>query len=63
LRDRVEALEKLVASIRKQIEGILNKMKGMSGGSDNSGLQGLSDELKKLRNEFNQHRDEAIANL
>ena len=35
----------------------------MSGGSDNSGLQGLSDELKKLRNEFNQHRDEAIANL
>jgi|TARA_B110001450_G_C17303280_1_gene352382 hypothetical protein len=38
LRDRVEALEKLVASIRKQIEGILNRMKGMTGGSDGSAL-------------------------
>lgn len=37
LRTRVDNLENLVANIRKQMEGILNKMKGMSGGSADPG--------------------------
>lgn len=37
LKTRVDQLENFVANIRKQMEGILNKMKGMSGGSVDPG--------------------------
>ena len=46
LKSRADQIENYVANIRKQLEGIINKMKGMSGGSADPGalsecLQGL----------------------
>ena len=56
--------------LKKQIDTILLKMKGMqpgpragSGGADQGQVDAIIDELKKLRAEFEAHRDQVLPNL
>ena len=54
---------------KKQIEGILQRMKGMKSGggfgagADQGQVDAIIDELKKLRAEFEAHRDQVLPNL
>lgn len=53
LKTRVEVIENQMANVRKQVEAVLNRMKGMSGGSADPGaMQECLDALARLRNEF-----------
>ena len=70
LKNRVDALENQLAMFKKQIDAIIMKMKGMKGGSgagaagaDQGQVDAIIDELKKLRAEFEAHRDHVLPNL
>ena len=65
LRNRVDKLENGVANLRKQLEDLLKRMKGMNGtgGADADTLARCIDELNKLRQEFEAHRDHANAHI
>lgn len=68
LKNRVDALENQLAMFKKQIDAIIMKMKGMKGGNGAAGadqgqVDAIIDELKKLRAEFEAHRDHVLPNL
>lgn len=61
LRSRVDTLETMCSSLRKSLSDLEKKMKNqkVGGGADQGALDALSDELNKLRKEFEMFRDEA----
>lgn len=65
LRNRVDKLENGVANLRKQLEDLLKKLKNMNmgGGADPDALARAFDELNKLRQEFEAHRDYANSHI
>ena len=55
LRGRIEQLETMCSALRKAMGDLEKKMKSMSklgGGADPDALAALSDELQKLRSDF-----------
>lgn len=54
LRGRIEQLETMCSALRKAMGDLEKKMKSMSklGGADPDALAAISDELQKLRSDF-----------
>ena len=68
LKSRVDALENQFSNLKKQIDAILQKLKGLkaspgAGGADQDLVDKCIDEIKKLRAEFEAHRDKALKDL
>ena len=70
LKSRVEALENQIAMFKKQLDTLIQRMKGVktgagsgAGGADQGQVNAIIDELKKLREEFEAHRDQTNGNL
>lgn len=64
LKTRVDQLENLIGNIRKQMEGVLNKVKNMNGGGADAGVVAdLKKMIEKLRAEYDNFRDEVNRNL
>lgn len=68
LKQRVDALENKIANIMKIMDGINKKLKGVqsgsaAGGADQELVDRLSEDLERLREEFEAYRDQSQRNL
>lgn len=64
LRSRVDKLENMLGNLNKSLADMQKKLKGnLGGGADQGMVDRLIDELNKLRQEFEEHRDHANGNI
>ena len=61
LRNRVDVFENLLAALKKAVSDMDKRMKGLGyAGNDSEQIEGLENQIRKLRRDFDEHAEIAM---